>query len=301
MRLVDLLLERRKFTWYRGNGQSCSRIDRFLLSSEWFNKWPNLAQFGLKRKVSDHAEILLKEDVENWGPKPFKFLNLWIQEKGFKEVVEKEWTETKVTGWSGYILKEKLKSLKVRIHKWNDSNFGQLERRISQKTDEVNELDRIMEDEILDEEKRMERKVAWEDLSNLLEVKDHIRVQQARNKWVKDGDTNSRFFHKCVERKGHSKGIKGLRIKGRWLEGVEEVKEGARLHFAQQFAKGSGYGRLRTESLLGSKLNSADCALLEEKFSTEEIKKAVWDCDVSKCPGPDGFSFSFFRTFWEMM
>lgn len=35
MELVDLSLERRKFTWYRDNGQCCSRIDRFLLSSAW--------------------------------------------------------------------------------------------------------------------------------------------------------------------------------------------------------------------------------------------------------------------------
>lgn len=30
--LIDLPLERRKFTWYKDNGRSCSRLDRFLLS-----------------------------------------------------------------------------------------------------------------------------------------------------------------------------------------------------------------------------------------------------------------------------
>lgn len=69
--LVDLPLYRRRFIWYRGNGTSCSHLDRFLLSSGWLGKWPNVAQFGLKRKVTDHAAIILKEDVTYWGPRPF--------------------------------------------------------------------------------------------------------------------------------------------------------------------------------------------------------------------------------------
>ena len=34
-RLIDLPLCGRKFTWYKGDGSSMSRIERFLLSEEW--------------------------------------------------------------------------------------------------------------------------------------------------------------------------------------------------------------------------------------------------------------------------
>jgi hypothetical protein len=33
--LIDLPLCGRRFTWYKGDGSSMSRIDRFLLSEEW--------------------------------------------------------------------------------------------------------------------------------------------------------------------------------------------------------------------------------------------------------------------------
>jgi hypothetical protein len=33
--LIDLPLCGRKFTWYRGDGGSMSRLDIFLLSAEW--------------------------------------------------------------------------------------------------------------------------------------------------------------------------------------------------------------------------------------------------------------------------
>jgi len=38
---VDLPLRGRRFTWYRGDGRSMSRIDRFLLSDRWCSTWPN--------------------------------------------------------------------------------------------------------------------------------------------------------------------------------------------------------------------------------------------------------------------
>ncbi|GJY26366.1 putative reverse transcriptase domain-containing protein [Tanacetum coccineum] len=37
------------------------------------------------------------------------------------------------------------------------------------------------------------------------------------------------------------------------------------------------------------------------RISKEEVKRAVWDCDVDKSPGPDGFSFSFYRHFWPVI
>jgi len=39
--LVDLPICGRLFTWYRGDGVSMSRLDRFLLSENWCEAWPN--------------------------------------------------------------------------------------------------------------------------------------------------------------------------------------------------------------------------------------------------------------------
>ncbi|GJT43874.1 zf-CCHC domain-containing protein [Tanacetum coccineum] len=33
----------------------------------------------------------------------------------------------------------------------------------------------------------------------------------------------------------------------------------------------------------------------------DKIKKAVWDCGTEKAPGPDGFTFGFFRHFWYLI
>ncbi|GJS19696.1 hypothetical protein Tco_0448328 [Tanacetum coccineum] len=38
---------------------------------------------------------------------------------------------------------------------------------------------------------------------------------------------------------------------------------------------------------------------LEYMVSKEEVKRAVWDCGTDKSPGPDGFTFGFYRHFWS--
>lgn len=40
---------------------------------------------------------------------------------------------------------------------------------------------------------------------------------------------------------------------------------------------------------------------LEQPFSLEEIKKAVFDLGGDKAPRPDGFPMQFFKTFWEII
>jgi hypothetical protein len=48
-------------------------------------------------------------------------------------------------------------------------------------------------------------------------------------------------------------------------------------------------------------INEVEASKLVAKFSEEEIKKAVWECDSSKNPGPDGVSLGFIKDFWEDM
>ena len=50
----------RHFTWFRPNGESRSRLDRFLISHEWRDRWPGSVQFTLPRNFSDHCPILLR-------------------------------------------------------------------------------------------------------------------------------------------------------------------------------------------------------------------------------------------------
>jgi exonuclease III len=72
--LVDLPLGGRNFTWFKGDGKSMSRIDRFLLSEDWCLLWPNCSQIAHMQSLSDHCPLVLSVDEENWGTRPFCML-----------------------------------------------------------------------------------------------------------------------------------------------------------------------------------------------------------------------------------
>nr|GEV74363.1 putative zinc finger, CCHC-type [Tanacetum cinerariifolium] len=40
---------------------------------------------------------------------------------------------------------------------------------------------------------------------------------------------------------------------------------------------------------------------LEREVSNEEIKRTVWDCGIDKAPCPDGFTFGFYRRYWDII
>ncbi|PNX71795.1 cysteine-rich receptor-like protein kinase, partial [Trifolium pratense] len=66
--LIDLPLCGRKYTWFKGDGRSMSRLDRFLLSGEWCLTWPNCTRVSRMRGLSDHCPLVLATDEEDWGP-----------------------------------------------------------------------------------------------------------------------------------------------------------------------------------------------------------------------------------------
>jgi len=97
-RLLDLPLLGRIFTWFKGDGTSMSRIDRFLLSEEWCFVWPNCVQTTLLRGLSDYCPLVLSVDEANWGPRPNRMLKCWQDVPGYKQFVSDKWKTLQVDG-----------------------------------------------------------------------------------------------------------------------------------------------------------------------------------------------------------
>lgn len=85
--LIHLPLCSLRSTWFKGDGVSMNRIDRFLLLEEWCLRWPNSLQIGLLRGVSDHYPLQLSVDEENWGPRPTRVWKCWQDMPGYKQFV----------------------------------------------------------------------------------------------------------------------------------------------------------------------------------------------------------------------
>nr|GEZ56280.1 RNA-directed DNA polymerase, eukaryota, reverse transcriptase zinc-binding domain protein [Tanacetum cinerariifolium] len=40
---------------------------------------------------------------------------------------------------------------------------------------------------------------------------------------------------------------------------------------------------------------------MDRSVSQDEIHVAVWNCGENKSPGPDGYTFEFFRRYWRFI
>ncbi|KAK2383075.1 hypothetical protein QL285_070564 [Trifolium repens] len=141
LELLDLPILGRKFTWYQASGRAMSRIDRILISDEWSHKWGSVALWSLPREVSDHCPIILKYNHEDWGPRPFRFNNFWLENSKLVEIVESFWRSNNVEGWMGFALKEKLKGLKTILKAWHKEEYGGMEARIVEVVEDIKDLD----------------------------------------------------------------------------------------------------------------------------------------------------------------
>jgi len=94
----DLPIVGKKYTWYKADGSAKNRLDRVLVSEEWLQVWPTSKQYVQARVVSDHCAIMVKSWLKDWDPKPFKTIDAWLKEPGFKNLVKEKWKAYEVQG-----------------------------------------------------------------------------------------------------------------------------------------------------------------------------------------------------------
>ncbi|GJS49475.1 RNA-directed DNA polymerase, eukaryota [Tanacetum coccineum] len=124
------------------------------------------------------------------------------------------------------------------------------------------------------------------------------KKQKAKIQWAIEGDENSKFFHRVINRKRANLAIRGVMVDSEWVDDPRRVKEEFCSHFATKFHAPSGI-RNKINFLFPNQLSSDQAFELEKQVSTDEIRTTVWACGENKSPGPDGFTFEFFRKFWD--
>ena len=123
--LVNPLLEGGRFTWSNGRErEAMSRLDRFLFSPDWEDKFPCIVQRKRPRLMSDHFPITLECGQFQKCRHHFRFENMWLRAEGFLDHVQQWWASYQFNGTPTFILANKLKTLKADLKKWNSESFG---------------------------------------------------------------------------------------------------------------------------------------------------------------------------------
>lgn len=140
----------------------------------------------------------------------------------------------------------------------------------------------------------------WQYL-RLLEKKEIFWRQRAKQFWLRDGDKNTRFFHRYASvRKAHNK-IKRLKDEnGEWRETEEEMQGLITEYFDKIFCTAE-VGEDLSNRMVFKKLNEDQKLTLVLPVSDEEVKEATFAMHPDKAPGMDGLNPSFFRAYWNIV
>jgi hypothetical protein len=235
----------------------------------------------------------------NWGPKPFRVINGWLEHPEFLPFVEKVWKSFNVHGRKAFVLKEKFKMLKDCLRKWNKEVFGILDLNIEHTVKELNDIEGMLGDDDLDlEDTRREglNKEFWRQLH----FKESLLKQKSRMKWVKEGDSNSRYFHESIKSRRRRNQLVALKEGDNWIQGVSEIKAFVKNFFADNFGE-RWEDRPNLNGIHFQSLSIDENIMLTAPFTIEEVREAIWSCDGNKCPGPDGFNFNFYKVCWDII
>ncbi|KAK3228505.1 hypothetical protein Dsin_000386 [Dipteronia sinensis] len=175
------------FTWsnYRDKA-SWARLDCFLLSLEILLWYPNLLQYGLSRSLSDHNVILIGEKDVEWGPKPFRFFNGWLEDKELMKEAIRGWNGCKVEGSKGWSLATKTKGAKNNMRKWLSGNKkSENKGRIIENRLETVEV--LAESEGWNERLRKQRLELLSKLWKELRKEEQLWRQKSRVGWLVEG------------------------------------------------------------------------------------------------------------------
>ncbi|GJY48443.1 reverse transcriptase domain, reverse transcriptase zinc-binding domain protein [Tanacetum coccineum] len=130
---------------------------------------------ALDRKLSDHCPMVIKDVELDFGPKPFRIFNVWMEEPDFISVIEEAWRKDVRSSRPDCVFRDRLKTSR----------------------------------QVLGYEVRRARK-QWEEKER--EFGNMLR-QKARIKWDVEGDENLKFFHSRVRRGNNKCNLRGGTIR----------------------------------------------------------------------------------------
>ncbi|GJZ09656.1 RNA-directed DNA polymerase, eukaryota [Tanacetum coccineum] len=299
--LVDIKMEGYTFTWSHPSAEKMSKLDRFLVSDGILTIFPSISALCLDRHLSDHRPILLCEVKVDFGPIPFRFYHSWFKLVGFDDMVEQTWRALAYSDNNKMIrFKKKLQELKKVIRLWVNDKKIQSAGSKNSIVSELRDIDKRLDQYGPIDSLIFRRQDLMSNLNDLKEMEDMDFVQKAKVRWAIEGDENSKYFHGIINKKRSNLAIRGVFVDGTWCTDPILVKKAFKDHYEARFNKPTK-ARLKLSFSFPNRLSTDQVADLERHVSHDEIRLAVWDCGVNKSPGPDGFTFEFFRKFWKVI
>ncbi|GKD78986.1 hypothetical protein Tco_1341607, partial [Tanacetum coccineum] len=141
----------------------------------------------------------------------------------------------------------------------------------------------------------------WLEKLHSIELEDQLDIsQKAKVRWGIEADENTKFFHAIVNQKCRTLSIHGIKHDGLWLTDPPKIKDAFHSVFEAKFKK-KDVDKIVVRSPFYNSLHEDQNTFLVSSVTDAEIHDAICDCGSEKSPGSDGFTFAFYKKFWDLI
>jgi hypothetical protein len=189
-----------------------------------------------------------------------------------------------------------LRRVQGALRSWSKKNFGSVTKEIEALRGELEErqLDPMVE--------RQEIRRITDRMDELLYREEMMWLQRSRLTWLKEGDRNTKYFHKKAVWCARKNRIKNLKDSTRiWREDTQELQQISRDFFQTLFVVDPCIAPNELIELTEPKITEEMNHQLCKEFTDQEIADALFQMGPLKAPGTDGFPARFFQKHWDTL
>nr|GEU31112.1 hypothetical protein [Tanacetum cinerariifolium] len=251
-------------------------------------------------RISDHSPSVLSIGSRvKVKPKPFKYFNVSILDKRFKDVVRVGWY-LHVSGFHMFRVVRRLKGLKKPIWKLMYDK-GNLHANVVRFREELDKLQTDLDNDLSNVSIWEKEAAAIVAFNEALLMEEKFLKQKAKVTWLKEGDSNTAYFHKMVKSRLSRSRIDVVED----ASGVVFQNEDVAKAFTQHYEVFLGQPRTTTDfninNLFPTRLNDNEAREMVRDISNQEVKSATFSMGSDKSPGLDGFTAAFFKDSWDII
>ncbi|KAG7561138.1 Reverse transcriptase zinc-binding domain [Arabidopsis thaliana x Arabidopsis arenosa] len=296
------------YTWsnHQLDNPIIRKLDRAVGNGEWFILFPTATAVFDPPGDSDHSPcIITLSNFPERSKKSFKYFSFLATHPTFMSCIASAWDKETLVGSKMFLLGEHLSEAKKACRSLNRQGFSNLQQRTSEALasleDIQSQLLSIPSDSLFRQEHVARKK--WDFFAAALES---FFRQKSRIRWLKEGDANTRFFHRAVLAHHAKNLIKYLRgDDDSRVENVGQLKDMIVSYYSHLLGSESqsvtpfsvdtirAIHPFRCDDSLSAKLSAIP--------TVEEITLSVFSMPKNKAPGPDGFPVEFFWDTWSVV
>lgn len=231
--------------------------------------------------------------------KGFRFEEYWVKQKGFLETVTGAWGRPVHAGDHIRTLHIKLSRVAKALRTWSRARVGNIKLLTVAAEQVILGLDYAQEQRELTLAEIALRQFLKQKIVGLAAISRTRIMQRSRVTWVGAADANTKLFHLKANGRRRKNFIPVIQTGSAHLTTEEDKHKELFRHFKELI--GSPHRRMHTLNWEALNIQRHDLTSLEQNFSEEELKEAVFGLPAGKAPGPDGFTSSFYRKCWPVI